>query len=91
MMVYINFPQRIKKIQEELAKKGVDVLVGTRLKTITHWSGGLRPVAQRADNPGQGGADASSPRFWTSGASRTRAGSRTCRATGRCRVSISST
>jgi hypothetical protein len=43
MMVYINFPKRIQKIQEELAKKGVDVLVGTRLKTITHWSGGFVP------------------------------------------------
>ena len=54
MMVYINFPQRIKKIQEELAAKGVDVLVGTRLKTITHWSGGFVPWRSALIIPAKG-------------------------------------
>ena len=54
MMVYINFPERIKKIQEELAAKGVDVLVGTRLKTITHWSGGFVPWRSALIIPAKG-------------------------------------
>ncbi|MBK5092324.1 MAG: aminopeptidase P family protein [Actinobacteria bacterium] len=43
MMTYINFPRRISNFQEELKKAGVDVLVGTRLKTITNLSGGFVP------------------------------------------------
>jgi Xaa-Pro aminopeptidase len=43
MMTYINFPRRISRFQEEMQKAGVDVLVGTRLKTITHLSGGFVP------------------------------------------------
>lgn len=43
MMTHINFPRRIAAFQEELAKAGVDVLVGTKLKTITHLSGGFVP------------------------------------------------
>lgn len=53
-MVYINFPRRIKQIQEELVKRGIDVLVGTRLKTITHWSGGFVPWRSAIIIPAKG-------------------------------------
>lgn len=43
MMTYINFPRRIARFQEEMKEAGVDVLVGTKLKTITHLSGGFVP------------------------------------------------
>lgn len=43
MMTYINFPRRISLFQEKLQEAGVDVLVGTKLKTITHLSGGFVP------------------------------------------------
>ncbi len=43
MMTYINFPRRITRFQEEMRKADVDVLVGTKLKTITHLSGGFVP------------------------------------------------
>jgi hypothetical protein len=43
MMTYINFPRRIAAFQEALRREGVDVLVGTKLKTITHLSGGFVP------------------------------------------------
>lgn len=43
MMTYINFPRRIARFQEKMKEAGVDVLVGTKLKTITHLSGGFVP------------------------------------------------
>jgi len=42
-MTYIDFPARIARFQEKMKEAGVDVLVGTRLKTITHLSGGFVP------------------------------------------------
>ncbi len=54
MMVYINFPKRIKQIQDALAEKGIDVLIGTRLKTITHWSGGFVPWRSAIIIPAEG-------------------------------------
>ncbi|MFZ5642320.1 MAG: M24 family metallopeptidase [Bacillota bacterium] len=43
MMTYINFPKRIAKIQQELERRKIDILVGTRLKTCVHYSGGFVP------------------------------------------------
>jgi Xaa-Pro aminopeptidase len=54
MMVYINFPKRIKEIQDALTERGIDVLVGTRLKTITHWSGGFVPWRSALIIPAEG-------------------------------------
>lgn len=54
MMVHINFPKRIEQIQKELKEKKIDVLVGTRLKTITHWSGGFVPWRSALIIPAEG-------------------------------------
>ncbi|MBN1881461.1 MAG: aminopeptidase P family protein [Deltaproteobacteria bacterium] len=54
MMVHINFPKRIEQIQKELREKKIDVLVGTRLKTITHWSGGFVPWRSALIIPAEG-------------------------------------
>jgi Xaa-Pro dipeptidase len=43
MMTYINFPRRIARFQETMREAGIDVLIGTKLKTITHLSGGFVP------------------------------------------------
>jgi Xaa-Pro aminopeptidase len=39
----IDFPARLQRLQSLLKEHGVDVLVGTRLKTITHLSGAFVP------------------------------------------------
>ena len=54
MMTYINFPRRIARFQEEMGEAGVDVLVGTKLKTITHLSGGFVPWRSCVIVPAQG-------------------------------------
>jgi Xaa-Pro aminopeptidase len=54
MMIYINFPKRIKQIQDELKEKGIDALVATRLKSITHWSGGFVPWRSAMIIPAEG-------------------------------------
>jgi Xaa-Pro dipeptidase len=54
MMTYINFPRRIASFQEALRKEGVDVLVGTKLKTITHLSGGFVPWRSCLVAPAEG-------------------------------------
>jgi len=54
MMTYINFPRRIASFQEALRREGVDVLVGTRLKTITHLSGGFVPWRSCLVAPAEG-------------------------------------
>jgi Xaa-Pro aminopeptidase len=43
MMTYINFPRRISRFQEHLREEGIDVLLGTKLKTVVHLSGGFVP------------------------------------------------
>lgn len=54
MMTYINFPKRIARFQEELAGAGIDVLIGTKLKTITHMSGGFVPWRSCVIVPAEG-------------------------------------
>ena len=54
MMTYINFPRRIARFQEELREAGIDVLVGTKLKTITHLSGGFVPWRSCVIVPAEG-------------------------------------
>ncbi|MBC7253820.1 MAG: aminopeptidase P family protein [Actinobacteria bacterium] len=54
MMTYINFPRRIARFQEELKKEGVDVLVGTKLKTVVHLSGGFVPWRSAIIVPAEG-------------------------------------
>ncbi len=53
-MTHINFPRRIQRFQEELRRSGVDVLIGTKLKTITHLSGGFVPWRSAIIVPAQG-------------------------------------
>lgn len=43
MQVHIDFQTRLAKFQGMLQEQGVDVLVGTRLKTVTHMSGAFVP------------------------------------------------
>lgn len=54
MMTYINFPARISRFQQVLADAAIDVLVGTKLKTITHLSGGFVPWRSCVVVPAQG-------------------------------------
>lgn len=54
MMTYINFPARISRFQQVLADAGIDVLAGTKLKTITHLSGGFVPWRSCVVVPAQG-------------------------------------
>jgi Xaa-Pro aminopeptidase len=54
MMTYIDFPGRIRRFQEKLAEAGIDVLVGTKLKTVTHLSGGFVPWRSCVVAPARG-------------------------------------
>ena len=54
MMNSIDFRSRIARFQDELKKAGIDVLVGTKLKTITHLSGGFVPWRSCVVVPGDG-------------------------------------
>ncbi|MBU1671935.1 MAG: Xaa-Pro peptidase family protein [Actinobacteria bacterium] len=54
MMTFINFPRRIASFQDELKNAGIDVLVGTKLKTITHMSGGFVPWRSVVIVPAEG-------------------------------------
>ncbi len=51
MNVYIDFPRRIRALQDALRQANIDVLVGTRLKTITHVSGTFVPWRSAAVIP----------------------------------------
>ena len=51
-----NFPRRVRTLQAELARQGIDVLVGTRLKTITHVSGAFVPWRSAVVIPSDGEA-----------------------------------
>jgi Xaa-Pro aminopeptidase len=52
--VHIDFVRRIATLQRELAARGIDVLVATRLKTITHVSGVFVPWRSAAVVPARG-------------------------------------
>ena len=54
MQVYINYQRRLRALQEELRRNKVDVLVGTRLKTITHVSGAFVPWRSAVVVPAEG-------------------------------------
>lgn len=54
MQVYIDHAKRIRLLQEELQRNGVDVLVATRLKTITHVTGAFVPWRSAAIIPAKG-------------------------------------
>jgi Xaa-Pro aminopeptidase len=43
MFVHIRYAERLERIREALRQRGIDCLVGTRLKTITHTSGAFVP------------------------------------------------
>jgi len=43
MFVHIKYAERLERVREGLRQKGIDCLVGTRLKTITHVSGAFVP------------------------------------------------
>ena len=54
MNVFIDFPKRIRALQDALRQREIDVLVGTRLKTITHVSGAFVPWRSAAVIPADG-------------------------------------
>lgn len=54
MMVHINFQKRLAAFQRMLQEQGIDVLVGTRLKTITHLSGAFVPWRSVVVVPAEG-------------------------------------
>lgn len=54
MQVHINFQKRLAAFQAELRRQDVDVLVGTRLKTITHMSGAFVPWRSAVVVPADG-------------------------------------
>ncbi len=43
MFTYIKYAERLGRVREALKQKGIDCLIGTRLKTITHVSGAFVP------------------------------------------------
>ncbi len=43
MFTYIKYAERLARVREALKQRGIDCLVGTRLKTITHVSGAFVP------------------------------------------------
>lgn len=72
MQVHINYQKRLAAFQREMQRQNVDVLVGTRLKTITHMSGAFVPWRSAVIVPAEGeiqlitiGMDA--PRILTEG------------------------
>ncbi len=54
MQVHINFVKRIRLLQDELQRNDVDVMVATRLKTITHVTGAFVPWRSAAVIPAKG-------------------------------------
>lgn len=52
--VHINFPKRLAKMQEAVKNSDIDVLVGTRLKTITHACGAFCPWRSAVIIPANG-------------------------------------
>ncbi len=43
MFTYIKYAERLERVRDALKQRGIDCLVGTRLKTITHVSGAFVP------------------------------------------------
>lgn len=56
MSIQIDYDLRLRRLQALMAEHGVDVLVGTRLKTITHLTGGFVPWRSAVVVPAQGEA-----------------------------------
>jgi len=54
MFVHIKYQERLERVREALKQKGIDCLVGTRLKTITHVSGAFVPWRSVAVIPAEG-------------------------------------
>ncbi len=54
MHVHVNFQKRLAMFQGMLREHGIDVLVGTRLKTITHMSGAFVPWRSVVVVPAEG-------------------------------------
>ena len=54
MQVHINYQKRLAAFQREMQRQNVDVLVGTRLKTITHMSGAFVPWRSAVIVPAEG-------------------------------------
>ncbi|MGV0817517.1 M24 family metallopeptidase [Martelella sp. AMO21009] len=54
MQVHIDFQKRLARFQSMLREQGVDVLVGTRLKTVTHISGAFVPWRSVVIVPAEG-------------------------------------
>lgn len=56
MSIQIDYDLRLRKLQALMAENGVDVLVATRLKTITHLTGGFVPWRSAVVVPAKGEA-----------------------------------
>lgn len=54
MQVHIKFEKRLAAFQQEMRRNEIDVLVGTRLKTITHVSGAFVPWRSVVVVPAEG-------------------------------------
>ncbi|MCC6210494.1 MAG: aminopeptidase P family protein [Burkholderiales bacterium] len=54
MQIHIDYARRIRALQDVLRRAGVDVLVATRLKTITHVTGTFVPWRSAAIVPAEG-------------------------------------
>jgi len=52
--VHIDFRKRLGKVKDTLKQEGVDVLVGTRLKTVTHVCGAFCPWRSAVVIPAEG-------------------------------------
>ncbi|RJQ08146.1 MAG: aminopeptidase P family protein [Bacillota bacterium] len=57
MQVHLDYRKRIEGFQARLRERGVDVLVGTRLNTVTHISGGFVPWRSAVVVPAEGGVE----------------------------------
>ena len=54
MYIHIRYQERLQRVQEALQERGLDVLVGTRLNTVTHVSGTFCPWRSAVVVPARG-------------------------------------
>jgi len=52
--VHMDFRKRLQKMQDTVRARGLDLLVGTRLKTVTHACGAFCPWRSAVVIPGEG-------------------------------------
>ncbi len=54
---FIDFPARIRRIQTSMAQRGIDVYLGSRLRTLSWTLDAFCPWRSYHRHPGRGSAD----------------------------------